>query len=419
MSLATVTLNTGVRLAALPPLGLYVHMPWCVRKCPYCDFNSHEMGKGVIRIPIAAPGQGQSAPAVLPEEAEKEYVQALIQDLEAALPQIWGRRVHTIFFGGGTPSLFSAASMDTLLSAFRARLVLSPECEITMEANPGTFEAQKFRDYRQAGVNRLSIGIQSFNPRHLKALGRIHDADEARRAIDIAQASFDNVNLDLMFALPEQTLEEARADVTAALAAGTTHLSFYHLTLEPNTVFYRYPPAIPDHDAAAEIHDLVIATVTGAGYAHYETSAYARPGRESKHNLNYWRFGDYLGIGAGAHSKISFPDRIIRNMRAKQPREYLRRVNEGIAVQEQNEVTRPDLPFEFMMNALRLTDGFVVSSFQERTGLPISAAEKPLAEAERRGLIERTHERIKPTGLGQRFLNDLLELFLVEPELAR
>jgi len=387
----------GIRLGVLPPLALYVHIPWCVKKCPYCDFNSHQ------------------ARGDVPERA---YVEALVTDLELALPDVWGRRVHSIFFGGGTPSLFSAAAIETLVSAFRARLQLAADCEITLEANPGTFEAEKFRGYREAGVNRLSIGIQSFNPRHLKALGRIHDDGEARRAIEIAQNHFDNINLDLMYALPEQTPEETRADVEAALEAGTTHLSFYHLTLEPNTLFYRHPPALPDDDAAASMQDAIAEALASDGYVHYETSAWAKPGRECRHNLNYWRFGDYLGIGAGAHGKLSFRDRIARTVRWKQPKEYLERAAEGRPMQESREIERADLAFEFMMNALRLPGGFPVSLFAERTGLQIALAEKPLREAEARGLIVRDHERIRPTDLGQRFLNDLLQLFLPDAKRA-
>jgi oxygen-independent coproporphyrinogen-3 oxidase len=390
-TIAVPAAGTRLALAALPPLALYVHIPWCVRKCPYCDFNSHE------------------ARGALPE---REYVEALIADLESTLPGTWGRRVYSIFFGGGTPSLFSAAAIDALLAAFRARLQLAADCEITLEANPGTFEAEKFRDYRAAGVNRLSIGIQSFHPAHLAALGRIHDADEARRAVEIAHAHFDNFNLDLMYALPQQTLAEAEADVQAALACAAPHLSFYHLTLEPNTLFHVQPPPLPDEDTAAAIHDRVEERLVDAGYAHYETSAYARPGRESRHNLNYWRFGDYLGIGAGAHAKLSFPDRIVRETRARTPAEYLKRVAEGTQVVERREVARRDLPFEFMMNALRLADGFPVAMFAERTGLQINAAERGLAAAEAKGLIERNTERIRPTPLGRRYLNDLLLLFL-------
>jgi putative oxygen-independent coproporphyrinogen III oxidase len=391
VAIAVAPSPAGIRLAQLPPLGLYVHMPWCVRKCPYCDFNSHELKREI------------------PEQA---YVEVLVSDLETALPDVWGRRVYSIFFGGGTPSLFSAAAIETLLSAFRARLPLAADCEITLEANPGTFEAEKFRGYRAAGVNRLSIGIQSFNPKHLKALGRIHDEAEAGRAIEIARNSFDNINLDLMYALPQQTVDEALEDVESALGAGTAHLSFYHLTLEPNTVFHRYPPPLPDEDAAAEMQDRIAAALSRGGYVHYETSAWAKPGRECRHNLNYWRFGDYLGIGAGAHGKLSFADRIERSARYKQPREYLERAAEGRPVQEKRELGRADLVFEFMMNALRLAEGFPVSSFAERTGLQITVAEKPLALAEARGLIVRDYERIRPTDLGQRFLNDLLQLFL-------
>lgn len=391
METAVAPSPVGVRLAQLPPLSLYVHVPWCVRKCPYCDFNSHQ-AKG--------------------ELPEKAYVEALVADLESALPEVWGRRVASVFFGGGTPSLFSAAAIETLLSEFRARLPLAPDGEITLEANPGTFEAEKFRGYRDAGVNRLSIGVQSFDPRHLRALGRIHDDAEARRAIEVARASFENFNLDLMYALPRQTLEDARADVDAALGAGAAHLSFYHLTLEPNTLFYRHPPQLPDDDAAAEMQEMISATLSRAGYVNYETSAWAMPGRECRHNLNYWRFGDYLGVGAGAHSKLSFPDRISRSSRYKEPKGYLQRAARGEAVQERHDLARADLVFEFMMNALRLADGFAVSAFAERTGLQIAAAEKPLREAEARGLIERDHERIRPSALGRRFLNDLLQLFL-------
>ena len=382
---------SGPSFSVLPPLSLYVHIPWCVRKCPYCDFNSHP-----------SPG----------EVPEAEYCEALVRDLEFALPSTWGRRVYTIFIGGGTPSLFSARAIDRLLSDIRARIPLATDCEITLEANPGTVEAEKFREFRAAGVNRLSIGIQSFNPRHLSALGRIHDDREARRAIEIALEHFDNVNLDLMYGLPGQTREEARRDALEAVSWKTSHLSFYHLTIEPNTAFYRRPPSVPDPDAAAGIEEVVHETVAEAGYRNYETSAYAIPGRECRHNLNYWKFGDYLGIGAGAHSKISFSDRIVRQARIRQPREYLKKVESGEIVQEEHRLTRSDAVFEFMMNALRLTEGFEVALFQERTGLPISAGEQGLAKAEERGLIERDAFRIRPTELGRRFLNDLLEIFL-------
>jgi oxygen-independent coproporphyrinogen-3 oxidase len=385
----------GIKLKALPPLSLYVHIPWCVRKCPYCDFNSHE---------VRGKSQG--------EAPEQDYIKALIADLELSLPQIWGRRVYSIFFGGGTPSLFSASAIEELLAACRARLNLAADAEITLEANPGTFESAKFRDYRACGVNRLSIGIQSFNPEKLRALGRIHDGDEARRAIGIAQAHFDNINLDLMYALPQQTLVEAEQDIDTARGFGTAHLSAYHLTLEPNTLFHRHPPPLPDSELAADMQDMIEARLAGAGYANYETSAFAQPGRECRHNLNYWRFGDYLGIGAGAHSKLSFPDRILRQMRYKQPREYMQRTAAGAPVQEQHAVSRQDLGFEFMMNALRLADGFEARLFAERTGLALAAVERPLCEAVERGLITRDHVRIAPTKRGQRFLNDLLQLFL-------
>jgi len=381
----------GANLKALPPLSLYVHIPWCVRKCPYCDFNSHE---------------------VRGEAPEQEYVQALIADLELALPQIWGRRVYSVFFGGGTPSLFSARAIDQLLTAFRARLNLAADAEITLEANPGTFEAAKFRDYRACGINRLSIGIQSFNPAHLQALGRIHDGDEARRAIGIAQAQFDSINLDLMYALPRQTLAEAEQDIGVAESFGTTHLSAYHLTLEPNTLFHRHPPPLPDSELAADMQEMIEARLENAGFVNYETSAFARPGRECRHNLNYWRFGDYLGIGAGAHSKLSFPDRILRQMRYKQPREYLQKTAAGTPLQQEHAVAAGDRGFEFMMNALRLAEGFEVALFAERTGLQLTAIEQPLQEAVQRGLITRDHVRIAPTRRGQRFLNDLLQLFL-------
>jgi len=394
-SITVVSRLGGVSLKTLPPLSLYVHIPWCVRKCPYCDFNSHE---------VRGKSQG--------EAPEQDYVQALIADLELALPQIWGRRVYSVFFGGGTPSLFSAHAIEELLAAFRARLNLAADAEITLEANPGTFESAKFRDYRACGVNRLSIGIQSFNPAKLQALGRIHDGDEARRAIGIAQAHFDNINLDLMYALPQQTLDEAEQDIDAAQGFRTTHLSAYHLTLEPNTLFYRHPPPLPDSELAADMQDMIEQRLAGGGYVNYETSAFAQPGRECRHNLNYWRFGDYLGIGAGAHSKLSFPDRILRQARYKQPREYLQRTAAGAPVQEEHAVSPKDLGFEFMMNALRLAEGFEVGLFDERTGLALTAVERPLQEAMQRGLITRDHVRIAPTKRGQRFLNDLLQLFL-------
>jgi oxygen-independent coproporphyrinogen-3 oxidase len=381
------------RFAALPPLSLYVHMPWCVRKCPYCDFNSHE-AKGDV--------------------PEDQYVDALLTDLEVALPSVWGRRVFSVFIGGGTPSLFSAAAIDRLLSGLRARTPLAPDAEITLEANPGTFEREKFAGFRAAGVNRLSLGIQSFDPAHLRALGRIHDEREARAAAEAALAIFGNVNLDLMYALPRQTQDEARADAAAAIAFAPPHLSFYQLTLEPNTLFHRYPPPLPDEDAAADIEDAVQAMLAEAGYVHYETSAHARPGRECRHNLNYWRFGDYLGIGAGAHSKLSFPDRIVRQVRFRQPKQYLEKVAAGAPLMDNAEVSREDVGFEFMLNALRLTDGVPAALFAERTGYPLAIVARGLEAAAARGLIEADPAVIRPTALGRRFLNDLQALFLPE-----
>jgi len=378
-------------LAALPPLSLYVHIPWCVRKCPYCDFNSHEAG------------------GEIPEEA---YLSALRTDLEMALPLIWGRKLHTIFIGGGTPSLLSAAGLDRLLSDIRTLMPFDPGVEVTMEANPGTFEADKFKSYRASGVNRLSIGIQSFNAQHLKALGRIHDGDEARRAVEIAQSNFDNFNLDLMYALPSQTLDEARTDIRTAIAFAPPHLSLYHLTMEPNTVFAKYPPVLPDDDTSADMQDMIAHETAAAGYQHYEVSAYAQPTHKARHNLNYWQFGDYLGIGAGAHSKLSFPHRIIRQARYKQPKSYLEHIKSGNAVQEEYEVARDELAFEFMLNAMRLTDGIDVNLLSERTGLTINQMEQALTEAETKGLLYRDHRVLRPTDLGQRFLNDLQEIFL-------
>ncbi len=398
-----------VALAALPPLSLYVHIPWCVRKCPYCDFNSHE-----IKPPHnhSLPLSEERGMAGIDPELERQYVSALIADLELALPQVWGRPVHTVFFGGGTPSLLSARALDELLSAIRARLPLAPDAEITLEANPGTFEAKKFAEFRAAGVNRLSIGIQSFDPAHLKALGRIHDGVQGRAAIEIAQASFDNFNLDLMYALPGQTVEQALADIDTAIGFGPEHVSAYHLTIEPNTYFFRHPPQIPDQDVAADMQEAIEARLASAGYRHYETSAFARPAREARHNRNYWTFGDYLGIGAGAHSKLSFADRILRQVRAKHPRDYLEKMAAGVPMQEEQRLAAEELPFEFMMNALRLIDGFELRLFAERTGLPVHTLRKPLEAAERSGLIESDHLRVRPTLRGQRFLNDLLQIFL-------
>ncbi len=377
------------KLDALPPLALYVHIPWCVRKCPYCDFNSHERA------------------GALPEN---EYVARLMLDLEGLLPLVWGRRLVSVFIGGGTPSLFSPGAIDTLLSGVRARMTLEPGAEITLEANPGTVEAARFRGFREAGVNRISIGVQSFEERMLAALGRIHGPGEARRAIEAALASFDNVNIDLMYGLPGQSVAMARADIEEAARAGAPHISAYQLTIEPNTAFWSRPPSLPEHDLCADMQVMIEETLGRAGYEHYETSAFARPGRRCQHNLNYWEFGDYLGIGAGAHGKISFPDRITRHERAKQPATYL----QGSSTVENRVVPPHDLPFEFMLNALRLVEGFPPVLFEERTGLPFTILEKQLQKSEQQSLLERDWNRVRPTARGQRFLNELLALFLAD-----
>jgi putative oxygen-independent coproporphyrinogen III oxidase len=381
----------GIALTELPPLSLYVHIPWCLRKCPYCDFNSHEK-RGDL--------------------PECEYIDALIADLEASLPGVWGRRLRTIFIGGGTPSLFAPRSIERLITAVRTLLPVDPDTEVTMEANPGTFERERFRGYRDAGVNRLSIGVQSFDDAMLAAIGRVHGAEEARRALEAALAIFPTVNADLMYALPGQSLEGALADLREAIALGVPHVSAYHLTLEPDTNFFRFPPALPDDDAAANMQEAIEAVLAGAGFGHYETSAFAKDGHRARHNLNYWTFGDYLGIGAGAHGKISFRDRITRQERIRKPQTYLRAALAGDAIHAAREVGTDELPFEFMLNALRLTEGFPVALFAQRTGLSIAAVDKPLRAAENAGLIERDHATIRPTPRGQRFLNDVLEPFL-------
>jgi oxygen-independent coproporphyrinogen-3 oxidase len=381
-------------LPALPPLSLYVHFPWCVRKCPYCDFNSHEPAGGTAAIPEAA------------------YLDALRADLEAALPLVWGRRVISVFIGGGTPSLLTAAGLDRVLSDVRALLPLEADCEITLEANPGTVEAERFAAYRASGVNRLSLGVQSFDAEKLRALGRIHDRSQAVAAADIARRVFDNFNLDLMHGLPGQSLEDLQRDLAEALAFAPPHLSLYQLTLEPNTVFAKHPPALPDDDAVAEMQACIEHATAQAGYAHYEVSAYAQPGRACRHNLNYWGFGDYLGVGPGAHSKLSFPHRIVRQVRYRNPTRWLGRTAQRDFVAESVEVARDDLPFEFMLNAMRLRDGVPSGWFADRTGLAPGAIDGLLARAEARGLMSVDHQRWRPTSLGWRFLNDLQTLFL-------
>ncbi|AMG89137.1 oxygen-independent coproporphyrinogen III oxidase-like protein [Bordetella parapertussis] len=390
---ARVLAPAGATLTSLPPLSVYVHVPWCVRKCPYCDFNSH-----------AAPGE-------IPERA---YLDALRADLEQAVPEVWGRQVISVFIGGGTPSLLSAAGLDELLAMLRACLNLLPDAEITMEANPGTAEAGRFRDYAASGVTRLSLGIQSFDDAQLSRLGRIHDAAQARAAIAMAQQAVERVNLDLMFALPGQELEQCRADLRQALAFGTEHLSLYHLTLEPNTVFAKYPPELPDDDASAAMQDMVEETLAQAGLARYEVSAYARRGARCRHNLNYWEFGDYLGLGPGAHGKLSFHDRIERQARLRNPDSWMQRAmaRDGSHVAESRVVGAGELPFEFMLNALRLKEGVAASSFGERTGLSLAAIAHQLEAATRRGLLDADPTRLRATALGWRFLNDLQEMFL-------
>ena len=400
-----ITLQRPGALSTLPPLSLYVHLPWCLRKCPYCDFNSHEPGAALT---AGAAGAGQLSP-----QTEARYLDALRADLESALPQIWGRRVHTVFIGGGTPSLFSPDSIDRLLSDIRARLPLEADAEITLEANPGTFETDRFKAFRQAGVNRLSIGVQSFDDAKLRALGRVHDRAQAIAAVEEAQRSFETFNLDLMYALPGQSPVDLEADIQQALAFEPPHLSLYHLTLEPNTRFAVQPPkGLPDEDTAFDMLDHLIERTTAAGLQRYEVSAYARPGHTCAHNLNYWQFGDYLGIGAGAHSKISFPDRIVRQVRWREPATYMDKAVQGLACSNETEVALKARAFEFMMNALRLKDGFELLRFAERTGLTLASIQQPLAEAEAKGLLQRDLARAWPTDKGFDFLSDLQALFL-------
>ena len=384
-----------LQLTSLPPLSLYVHIPWCLRKCPYCDFNSHAVRGGASELPV------------------RRYVDALVADLESALPLIWGRTVHSIFIGGGTPSLFDPEAIDQLLAALRARVLLEPGCEITLEANPGTFERERFRGYRSAGVTRLSIGVQSFNDAHLAALGRVHDGAQALAAVQEAAQAFDTFNLDLMYALPGQTLAQLERDVRTALDHAPPHLSVYHLTIEPNTFFAKSPPpGLPEDDDAYAMLDRITELTGAAQMRRYEVSAYARAGHESQHNRNYWQFGDYLGVGAGAHSKLSFAHRIVRQVRFREPGLYMDRALAGNALAQDEEVRRGELPFEFMLNALRLKEGFALADFTARTGLAVTAIARGLTQAEERGLIERDMEHVRPTERGFDFLSDLQALFL-------
>jgi len=382
----------SLQLAALPPLSLYIHLPWCIKKCPYCDFNSHEMRAA--------------------EMPEQRYIDALMADLEASLPMVWGRTIHSIFIGGGTPSLFSPDAIDRLLGGVRARLRLEPDCEITLEANPGTFEKDRFKAFRAAGVNRLSIGVQSFNDDYLKSLGRVHDRKQALAAVEEAAQAFDTFNLDIMYALPGQTLADLKTDIATALSLAPPHISIYHLTIEPNTYFAKFPPVIPEEDTAYDMLDLITEMTGDAGLHRYEVSAYARDGHRCDHNLNYWKFGDYLGLGAGSHSKLSFAHRVVRQVRFREPVLYMEKALAGQCLAQDTEVSRSDLPFEYMLNALRLKDGFGLQQFSERTGLAITSIQKGLEEAERKGLIERDFSRVKPSVRGFDFLNDLQALFL-------
>ena len=385
-----------LQLSSLPPLSLYVHLPWCLKKCPYCDFNSHEW-------------KGAGSSSGIPEQ---RYLDALMADLEAALPLIWGRQVHSIFIGGGTPSLFSPQAIDRLLGDIRARLPLAAGCEITLEANPGTFEKDRFRAFRAAGVTRLSIGVQSFNDKHLQALGRVHDRAQALAAVEEAAQAFETFNLDVMYALPGQRMAELDEDLRTALALQPPHISIYHLTIEPNTYFAKFPPVIPQDDDAYAMLDRITELTGQAGMARYEISAYAQPNHACWHNTNYWQFGDYLGIGAGAHSKLSFAHRVVRQTRLRDPARYMDNALAGHALAQDDDVRRADLPFEYMLNALRLRSGFALQDFTERTGLAITSIAKALDEAERKGLIERDIAHVRPTERGFDFLSDLQALFL-------
>lgn len=385
--------DSVMALTSLPPLSVYVHFPWCVRKCPYCDFNSHQK------------------PAVL---SEGLYLDALQADLEQALPSIWGRQVFTVFIGGGTPSLLSEKGLDRMLAMLRAYLSVWPDAEITLEANPGTAEASRFKSYAESGVNRISLGIQSFNDQALQALGRVHDASQARAAIEMAQRAVKRVNLDLMFALPGQTFEQAEYDARTALSFGTEHLSMYQLTLEPNTVFAKYPPVLPEDDLAVEMEDMIESLAAQCGLERYEVSAFAKTGARSRHNMNYWEFGDYLGIGPGSHGKISFHDRIERTARIKNPENWINSAlkRDGSHISENRILSSHDLPFEFMLNALRLKNGVPSTLYTERCGQSLITISKALEIATQKGLLTADPLRFQATAQGWRFLNELQTLFL-------
>lgn len=411
-----------LRFSALPPLGLYIHLPWCVRKCPYCDFNSHlapaspfrevAVDASMLKTANEMDKTTGLAAQTLPMDLQRRYLDALVRDLDMQLPKIWGRKLYSIFIGGGTPSLFAPELIDELIGAVRARLVMPQSGEITMEANPGTFEQARFEGFRAAGVNRLSIGVQSFSDPHLQALGRIHQGEQARAAVASAVKLFDEVNVDLMYGLPNQSLEQALADVQAAIALNPSHLSLYQLTMEPNTLFALKPPPLPDDELLADIEEAVHRAAAGAGFQRYEISAFAKAGHRCQHNLNYWGFGDYLGIGAGAHAKISYPNRIERETRHRNPQAYMDEMLGAANPAETRQIQVKELPFEFMLNGLRLIDGVPEQYFIERCGRPVSDLQRALKVAVEKGLIEPTPGIFKPTELGFRFLNDLQELFL-------
>lgn len=392
-SMIPVSFNTPGQLSTLPPLSLYIHIPWCIRKCPYCDFNSHQTKSGLD---------------------ENGYIDALLTDLQTELPNIWGRPVETIFIGGGTPSIFQAASIDRLLSGIRALVKLQPQAEITLEANPGTFEREKFKGFKDAGVTRLSIGVQSFNDSALTAIGRIHNRREALIAIETALQLFDKVNIDLMYALPGQTVQTALSDIETAIATGVRHISAYHLTMEPNTPFgHTPPPGLPVDEAAQDIEDTVHDRLAESGFIHYETSAFARHNHQCRHNLNYWQFGDYLGIGAGAHGKISYPTHIERTVRRRHPKDYQAAMeNNPTDAIERRTIAKEDLAFEFMMNVLRLSEGVPASWLQERTGISPAQISTQIRAAQAKGLLATNPLYFRPSEQGKRFLNDLLQYFL-------